>query len=213
MTTCLYGFENIKVPVYGGYVADVIQTFRGSRVRIQTLHPRFLPETGKHRKSGRLIVVGDVHGMKTQLEALLAKVDFNPQEDHLILTGDMIDKGPDSAGVIDLAMDLGASCVMGNHEHKAIAAQSDWLLAMGNRRVRWIKDCPHILKVGKLGKMGEVVVVHAGLEPGKALKKQSAKHVMNMRIIDHKGVPSSRKDGVDWFKVCCKKSVFCYHID
>jgi hypothetical protein len=204
VTACyLYGFSSNIAPESSEYIADVLRTATSKDIRIETLPPKFLPETGKHRQSGRLILIGDVHGMKTELEALLVKVEFDSQHDHLILTGDMIDKGPDSAGVIDVLMELGASCVMGNHEHKAIASQPKWLMGMGSKRIKWIRKCPHILKVGKLGKMGEVVVVHAGLEPGKGLKAQTAKHVMNMRTINKKGKPSSRKVGVDWFKVCC----------
>jgi hypothetical protein len=220
--------------------SDLVQTSK-ERLRIHTLPPKFLPETGKHRHSGRLVVVGDVHGMRKELEALLLEVKFNNKDDHLILAGDMIDKGPDSSGVIDLAMELGASCVMGNHEYHAMNAynrllksylprtedasgkqgslhenekdesanvenhrkdQENMMRAMGKKRRKWIQQCPHILQVGTLGKMGEVVVVHAGLVPGKALTKQTAKQVMNMRTINKKGKPSSRKKGVDWFKVC-----------
>lgn len=94
-----------------------------------------------------------------------------------------------------------ASCVMGNHEFKAIRQQRDWLLAMGDRRIRWLESCPHILRVGRLGAMGEVVVVHAGLEPGRKLERQRPRDVMNMRVIDKHGTPDSRKEGVDWFEV------------
>lgn len=146
--------------------------------------------------------MGDVHGMKNELDSLLEKVDFNSKHDHLILAGDMIDKGPDSQGVIDLAMEVGASCVMGNHEHKAILDNTHDFRKLGNKRGKWIKHCPHILRVGSLGNMGEVVVVHGGLMPGKKLRAQSAKHVMNMRTIDKHGKPSARKEGTVWFKVC-----------
>jgi len=72
----------------------------------------------------RLIIIGDVHGQKTALEALLAKVAFDREADHLILTGDLINKGPDSAGVVSLAMSLGASAVRGNNEDRVLLAHS-----------------------------------------------------------------------------------------
>ncbi|CAG8899240.1 unnamed protein product [Penicillium egyptiacum] len=76
--------------------------------------------------SGRLVIVGDVHGMRKSLEALLDKVGFDKRKgDHLILVGDLINKGPDSAGVIDLAMNLGASAVRGNHENAVLNAAAD----------------------------------------------------------------------------------------
>src|ERR1700744_6498091 len=58
------------------------------------------------------------------VEELLQKLDFDKERDHLIFTGDMIFKGPDSLGVVDLARDLGASCVRGNHEDRTLLALS-----------------------------------------------------------------------------------------
>ncbi|KXX75350.1 Bis(5'-nucleosyl)-tetraphosphatase, symmetrical [Madurella mycetomatis] len=78
---------------------------------------------GRKKYGKRLIVVGDVHGNVGPLKALLQKIDFNHKDgDHLILAGDMITKGPDSRGVIELAMKVGASAVRGNHEDRVLAA-------------------------------------------------------------------------------------------
>lgn len=72
---------------------------------------------------GRLIIIGDVHGMRKSLEALLDKINFDKSRgDHLILTGDLTNKGPDSPGVVDLAMKLGASAVRGNHDNSVLRA-------------------------------------------------------------------------------------------
>jgi hypothetical protein len=72
---------------------------------------------------GRLIIIGDVHGMRKSLEALLDKIKFDKSKgDHLILTGDLINKGPDSPGVIDLAIELDASAVRGNHDNAVLRA-------------------------------------------------------------------------------------------
>ena len=73
---------------------------------------------------------------------------------------------------------------------------------MGKKRIKWLKECPVILRVGKLGNMGEVVVVHAGLAPGVKLEKQDPLMVMNMRTIGDNGVPSDARDGTGWMKVC-----------
>jgi hypothetical protein len=79
----------------------------------------------KHTPAKRLIIVGDVHGMRTELQRLLRQIKFDKKEgDHLILTGDMISKGPDSAGVVQMAMDLGASAVRGNHEDRVLLAHA-----------------------------------------------------------------------------------------
>ncbi|KAJ6102360.1 hypothetical protein N7486_004787 [Penicillium sp. IBT 16267x] len=87
------------------------------------LIPQSLPSSENGPASGRLIIVGDVHGMRKSLEALLDKVGFDKQKgDHLILAGDLVNKGPDSTGVIDLAIKLGASAVRGNHENAVLNA-------------------------------------------------------------------------------------------
>lgn len=55
-----------------------------------------------------------------KVEALLEKLSFTPDTDHLIFTGDLINKGPDSVGVVELARRYGASAVRGNHEDKIL---------------------------------------------------------------------------------------------
>ncbi|EPS28866.1 hypothetical protein POX_f07942 [Penicillium oxalicum] len=74
----------------------------------------------------RLIIVGDVHGMKKSLQKLLEKVEFDrSQGDHLIFVGDITNKGPDSSGVVDLAMKLEASAVRGNHDNAVLDAAAE----------------------------------------------------------------------------------------
>ncbi|KAL1895018.1 hypothetical protein Sste5346_005438 [Sporothrix stenoceras] len=70
----------------------------------------------------RFVFVGDVHGQRKPLDELLDKIDFEVGNDHLVLVGDLINKGPDSAGVVQLAMELGASAVRGNHEDRVLVA-------------------------------------------------------------------------------------------
>lgn len=210
------------------------------RIRILDLPAKHIPKTGNHGESVRLIIVGDVHGMLHELNALLDKVQFNEQRDHLILAGDMIAKGPDSLGVVDLAIKLGASAVRGNHEHRIIVAHTamsvnnglfkvpppgdefqrgkyysdggtsshrdskDRALAtlLGEERLQWLQNCPIILRIGRLGDMGEVVVVHAGLEPGVKLQEQDSYMAMNMRTISKNGQPTDGHLGEAWIKVC-----------
>lgn len=70
-------------------------------------------------------VIGDVHGKLDMLERLL--MEWNPDNEKLILLGDLIDRGPDSYGVVTLARKLkevyGAEIVGGNHDQMFI----DWL--------------------------------------------------------------------------------------
>lgn len=72
--------------------------------------------------SRRTVIVGDVHGMTPELKALVAEVGLT-REDRLVFVGDLVDKGPDSAGVVSFARSLrdeGFDVVLveGNHEEK-----------------------------------------------------------------------------------------------
>ena len=72
----------------------------------------------------RTIFIGDVHGCLTELDALLACLE--PREgDRLCFTGDLVDRGPDSLGVVRrvralLAQFPGSACIIGNHEEKTL---------------------------------------------------------------------------------------------
>jgi len=85
-----------------------------------------LSDTGWTWENGkRLVVVGDVHGCADELRALIIKLAIKDTEDHIIFTGDMVAKGPDSPGVIDIAIARKASCVRGNHEDKLLLTRRD----------------------------------------------------------------------------------------
>lgn len=66
----------------------------------------------------RTLVVGDVHGCREELEALLRAAGFKAGKDRLVFCGDLIDRGPDPHGVVKLARELEADMVLGNHEEK-----------------------------------------------------------------------------------------------
>lgn len=89
---------------------------------VAELPGEFIPSQDGRTK--RLVIVGDVHGQKKALEDILDKINFDKAKDHLILTGDLINKGPDSAGVVDLAMELGAHAVRGNHEDRVLLVRA-----------------------------------------------------------------------------------------
>ena len=69
----------------------------------------------------RTMIIGDVHGMLQELEALVSKIAPTP-EDTVVFVGDLVDKGPDSAGVVrfvrELADRVPVVLVEGNHEDK-----------------------------------------------------------------------------------------------
>jgi hypothetical protein len=65
-------------------------------------------------RSPRVIVIGDVHGCIDEFQALLRLSDYRPG-DQVILLGDLVAKGPDSVGVVQMARDIGARTVRGTH--------------------------------------------------------------------------------------------------
>ncbi|MGW5694145.1 polynucleotide kinase-phosphatase [Streptomyces asiaticus] len=86
--------------------------------------------------SGPFDIIGDIHGCRSELETLLGKLGYALRRDDLgrpvdaghpegrtaVFVGDLVDRGPDSPGVLRLVMGMVASgaalCVPGNHENK-----------------------------------------------------------------------------------------------
>ncbi len=84
--------------------------------------------------------IGDVHGRLDCLEDLLARIDADPGrgERHvtLVFLGDLIDRGPDSRGVVERVMALCAAsddvhCLCGNHEELLLEAAAGARQALG----------------------------------------------------------------------------------
>jgi diadenosine tetraphosphatase ApaH/serine/threonine PP2A family protein phosphatase len=74
----------------------------------------------------RTIFIGDVHGCREELSELLREALLGtPGEDRVVFVGDLVDKGPDSLGVLRDAQRIlrtfpGSVVVSGNHEEKAL---------------------------------------------------------------------------------------------
>jgi protein phosphatase len=93
-------------------------------------------------QTGPFDVIGDVHGCRTELEALLGKLGYTVTRDPAgravdalppdgrtaLFLGDLVDRGPDSPGVLRLVMGMVAAghalAVPGNHENKLTRALS-----------------------------------------------------------------------------------------
>ncbi|KAI0838019.1 Metallo-dependent phosphatase [Hypoxylon sp. FL0890] len=90
---------------------------------LANLPPSALPKPNGGPDSPRLIIIGDVHGQLSELDALLAKVGYSSARgDQVVFTGDMVNKGPDSGGVVDRAISMNAWGVRGNHEDRVLRA-------------------------------------------------------------------------------------------
>ncbi|WP_248961258.1 polynucleotide kinase-phosphatase [Sphaerisporangium perillae] len=90
--------------------------------------------------TGPFDVIGDVHGCRAELEGLLVELGWELRRDEAgrpvgaahpegrtaLFVGDLVDRGPDSPGVLRLVMGMVAAgtalCVCGNHENKLVRA-------------------------------------------------------------------------------------------
>ncbi|QLE74429.1 polynucleotide kinase-phosphatase [Streptomyces rectiverticillatus] len=76
--------------------------------------------------TGPFDIIGDVHGCSSELETLLTELGYadgvHPEGRTAVFVGDLVDRGPDSPGVLRRVMGMVASgnalCVPGNHENK-----------------------------------------------------------------------------------------------
>ncbi|MEZ3183013.1 polynucleotide kinase-phosphatase [Streptomyces pimonensis] len=76
--------------------------------------------------TGPFDIIGDVHGCAAELEALLGELGYvdgvHPEGRTAVFVGDLVDRGPDSPGVLRRVMAMvkagDALCVPGNHENK-----------------------------------------------------------------------------------------------
>ncbi|MEU9317825.1 polynucleotide kinase-phosphatase [Streptomyces sp. NPDC048295] len=76
--------------------------------------------------TGPFDIIGDIHGCSSELESLLGKLGYvdgaHPEGRTAVFVGDLVDRGPDSPGVLRRVMAMvsagNALCVPGNHENK-----------------------------------------------------------------------------------------------
>ncbi|MDR2195585.1 MAG: symmetrical bis(5'-nucleosyl)-tetraphosphatase [Gallionellaceae bacterium] len=124
--------------------------------------------------------IGDVQGCHDALQQLLTRVRFDPAADRLWFVGDLVNRGPDSPGVLRLVKSLGGSAitVLGNHDLHLLAVaegathrhHSDTLDDVLNAPDRdelldWLRRRP------LLHTENEYVLVHAGLLPAWSAQK------------------------------------------
>jgi serine/threonine protein phosphatase 1 len=92
--------------------------------------------------TSRTIAIGDIHGCRAALEAILAAVEPGPA-DTIVTLGDYVDRGPDSRGVIERLLKLREQCrlvpLLGNHDEMMLNVHDghwelyvDWLMFGGN---------------------------------------------------------------------------------
>ena len=163
------------------------------------------------RHATRIIIIGDIHGCLSEFEAMLVKVDFDKENDILILVGDLIQKGPDSLGVIRAAIRHGAYSVRGNHESHLLESllnpeskyygDADFAFGknLSEEELNWIINLPLTIEV----KRNNIIVVHAGFVPGVCKELQSYKDMLWIRTLEN-GI-GSKKQPDDQHILWCSK--------
>src|ERR1700752_3164733 len=65
-----------------------------------------------------LYLIGDVQGCDKPLQRLLDLIAFSPSRDTLVVVGDLVNRGPESADVLRRMQRYGASAhsLLGNHD-------------------------------------------------------------------------------------------------
>ena len=71
-------------------------------------------------------IVGDLHGCVRPLERLLREIRFDPGEDTLWCTGDLVNRGSEPVATLRLFFDAGGRSVLGNHDIYAVRAFRGW---------------------------------------------------------------------------------------
>ncbi len=118
--------------------------------------------------------IGDIQGCFTPLEKLLAQIKFDPQQDTLWFTGDLVNRGPQSLETLRFIKNLGKKhrVVLGNHDlhllavaHQAHTGRQDdtltEILSAPDRDelIAWLIRQPLLYHNAQL----DFVLVHAGL--------------------------------------------------
>src|SRR5439155_208987 len=153
----------------------------------------------RRREHGPFDAIGDVHGCAEELRGLLGTLGYSiawdataeegleydvrhPEGRKVVFLGDLVDRGPDTPGVLRLAMSMvsrgQALCVMGNHERKLLRKLQGrdvqvshgldrWLEQLGRESPDFVARVASFLD-GLLSHYvlddGRLVVAHAGLK-------------------------------------------------
>ncbi len=136
------------------------------------------------------VFVGDIQGCSEPLANLLEEVGFTRGDDVLYPVGDLVNKGPDSTGVLSLLMEMDAQPVLGNHDR----------YFLDNNRVsdpaqeKWLRSQPPVRI------FDDLILIHAGLHPHWTedhlgeLTEAEIDYAVNVRYCDPQG---NRPPG-DW---------------
>ena len=134
----------------------------------------------------KLFIVGDVQGCADELHDLLVRANVERGR-RLAFVGDLVNRGPKSRLVLERAVAEDALVVLGNHEdgllkgkggtHDRVRAD---LGADLPRWLAWIEALPVYLT------NEELILVHAGIPPGKRPEDATRSELTRIRDVDGK---------------------------
>jgi bis(5'-nucleosyl)-tetraphosphatase (symmetrical) len=119
----------------------------------------------------RRVFIGDIQGCLPQLDELL--VALQPRsDDRLYCIGDLVNRGPDSLGVLRRVRELGMHAVLGNHDLHLLKLAAGTTRPSRWDRLRTILEAPDraqlLAWLAALPVMiveDDIVILHAGLHP------------------------------------------------
>lgn len=121
-------------------------------------------------------VIGDVQGCFTQLQSLLTKIQFDPNQDQLWFCGDLVARGPDSLATLRFIRSLGdkAQVVLGNHDLHFLACVFGFAQVDAKDQLNELLQAPDLPELAlwlqhqplmHFDPKRQVLLVHAGLAP------------------------------------------------
>lgn len=142
---------------------------------VETRHRRIDPS--EYRET---YVIGDVHGCRETLDALLEKLDSGP-DTMLVFVGDLVRKGPDSAGVVEFVRTHdNAVSVMGNNERKLVDGEKT-VPALTDDDLAYLADLPLVIS------WEDTLVVHGGIDPRKPVPGHTREEILTFRSLGDGG--------------------------
>jgi serine/threonine protein phosphatase 1 len=151
--------------------------------------------------NGRLIAIGDIHGCHLEFAELLARL-APTKDDRIVLLGDLVNRGPDSCKVLDLAREYRATSLLGNHElrllkfrrtgDKKYLKDGDLATHYKLRPTDWAYL--EAMSLTFADPEFNIVFVHGGFLPNEPWEKQPAEIVTRIQVVDRNGRPAKRAE-------------------
>jgi serine/threonine protein phosphatase 1 len=151
--------------------------------------------------SGRLIAIGDIHGCAEEFEKLLDTLRLG-KDDRLVLLGDLVNRGPDSQRVVQLARKHATASLLGNHELRLLNFRKtddpthlkayDYATLAALDRASW--DYLAQMRLTYEDSRHGIVMVHGGFLPKGKWRDQPARVVTRIQVVDADGEPRKRSE-------------------